>query len=229
MDQDNRSATAAPRTALNLLSTGTSPRLVLGHLPARLDDTNLAIVEQLAKAPLPALRQCGDGQLAEALRTMLAVLPRRAADDLSGSLFVAAYKREFGERSWPEIEYLRDTSIRRCRWFPTVAECHDILREWQRDDEAARCKRQADLLAGRERLARFNEARDALRAGRLSHGAIEALPLRWKAIFIEQGHLHRCADCGTHGRRRPERPVAAMLADHTEVLNRMSERFPSHR
>jgi hypothetical protein len=65
---------------------------------------------------------------------MVAVLPRQAVDDLGGELFVEAYRRQLGEYPTDAISYLADEAMRRCKWFPTIAECHEIISGWRRWD-----------------------------------------------------------------------------------------------
>lgn len=88
---------------------------------------------------------------------MLAVLPKRQSDDLSGELFVASYQRILGDRSEPEISFLAEQSVRYCRWFPTIAECLEHLGEWRRDDEHTTRRAYARSLVDRERSARRTE------------------------------------------------------------------------
>lgn len=133
--------------------------LDLAGLPARLDDATLARVESIANSPLPALPSCDNYHLGQSLRMMIAVLPRKQADELSGELFVAAYERQLGHYPEPAISFLCDEAIRTCRWFPTVAECLEILAQWHRNDAAVQRKRQAAAMAGRERMRRDEERR----------------------------------------------------------------------
>jgi hypothetical protein len=128
--------------------------LDLTTLPTRLDDTMLARVEAIARSPLPALSPCDTRHLGQALRMMLAVLPRRQADELSGELFVAAYERQLGNFPNQAITFLCDEAIKTRKWFPTVAECIEIMDDWRRDDGDTRRRGHATHLAYLERRAR---------------------------------------------------------------------------
>lgn len=66
---------------------------------------------------------------------MLAVLPKRHLDAVSGELLVAAYRESLGRYPAQAIDFLRKQAIDECKWFPTVAECHEILTKWRRRDE----------------------------------------------------------------------------------------------
>ena len=77
--------------------------LDLTAMPERLDDAMLAEVEALANLPLPALPNCDSRSFRQALRMMLAALPRRQSDDVSGELFVEAYERQLRHLAKPQI------------------------------------------------------------------------------------------------------------------------------
>src|SRR5690606_12106033 len=70
--------------------------LDLTALPARLDEETLEAVRSIANSPLPPLPPCDNQYFSQCLRMMLAVLPRRQADDIAGELFVAAYEQALG-------------------------------------------------------------------------------------------------------------------------------------
>lgn len=131
----------------------------LTTLPSRLDDETLTRVQAIAHSPLPPLPACDSRTLGQALRMMLSVLPRRHADDISGELFVAAYERQLGSYPAPAIQHLCDEAIGTKQWFPTVVECHEICREWHRNDEAVKRQALARSLAWGEERARA-EKRD---------------------------------------------------------------------
>lgn len=143
-----------PSTGETVLLKPSTDDLDLTTLPARLDDATLARVEAIARSPLPELPPCDSRHLGQALRMMLAVLPRRHADELSGELFVAAYERQLGGFSNQAITFLCDEAIRTRKWFPTVAECIEIMDDWRRDDAETQRRATASSLAYRERRAR---------------------------------------------------------------------------
>lgn len=131
--------------------------LDLTTLPERLDDATLARVEAIARSPLPPPEPCDRRTLDQALRMMLAVLPRRQADEISGELFVAAYERQLGGYPNDAIQMLCDEAIRTRKWFPTVSECLEILSEWRRNDEEVRRRLEAHYRLRREQDARYAE------------------------------------------------------------------------
>jgi hypothetical protein len=133
--------------------------LDLASLPERLDDAMLARVKAIASSPLPPPVPCSEPHLSKCLRIMLSVLPRRNADDVSGELFVAAYQRKLGHLPDAAISHIADKAMEQCRWFPTIAECLELLTGWRRNDEHTARKTQAGLIARREREAREAEER----------------------------------------------------------------------
>lgn len=167
--------------------------LDLTALPSRLDDGMLARVDRIAKSPLPALATADSRHMGQSLRMMLAVLPRRQSDDVAGELFVAAYERALSHLYRLQMDFVRDEAIKRCRWFPTVAECLEIAGEWRRRDEAAMRKIEAQTIASRERSARSQDA--WLERGRqLCRAEIDRMTPEIIAIGIRSGALVRDDD-----------------------------------
>ena len=119
---------------------------------------------------------------------MLSALPRRHADDISGELFAEAYARKLGGLNKPQVEYLLDKALERCRWFPTIAECLEIVSEWTRRDEYTRRKAKAVELAMREEMRRKEDARRS--AGRsLTQEGVDNLCPELRAMGLKCGAL----------------------------------------
>jgi hypothetical protein len=169
--------------------------LSLADLPDRLDDTLLAAVETIARSPLPQLPSCDERHLAKCLRLMLAVLPRQQTDELGGELFVEAYRRHLAE--WPDeaISFLANEATGRCRWFPTIAECREILQGWRRSDEATARQARAAALAARERNLRYSERLPpAVPPPPLTQADVDAMNPKLIEIGLACGALVRDAD-----------------------------------
>lgn len=152
------------------------------------------MVERIAAEPLPTLSPCGEKHFATCLRLMLAVLPKQNTDDLGGELFVGAYRRQLGE--WPNeaISYLTERVTATCKWFPTIAECLEILRTWKRNDDAVMRKRKAQSLAYRERDARRTESMPEINTEPLTQAHVDALPDSLRNIGLTLGYLVKDAD-----------------------------------
>lgn len=143
-------------TALPALSIDA---LDLDNLPARLTDAMMAALQNLADTPLPALHPCDERHFAQCLRVMLSVLPKRATDDVSGELFVEAYRRKLGKFSNDAISFMADKALERCKWFPTIHECLEILDDWRRWDIHCQRRAKARRAVGDERRAREQDER----------------------------------------------------------------------
>lgn len=188
--------TALARTSGMVPPRHSTDDLDLESLPNRLDDATLARVEAIARAPLPPLSPCDRQRFGQTLRMMLAVLPRRQADEISGELFVAAYERELA--AWPNeaVAYLCEQSLRDCKWFPTISECLEILGGWLRDDEATKRRAKAMALSNRERTHRRDEEYAKARKERVSMTQVEVdgLPESMVRIGLACGALERDGD-----------------------------------
>jgi hypothetical protein len=171
-------------------------------LPARLDDEMLAMVEALARAPLAPLPPCSDPKFVTAMRYLISSLPSKAQDDLGGDMRINAYRRTLGGYPEDAISFLTGEALRTCKWFPTIAECIEIIGRWERNDDALRNKGRAAVIARNERQARLDETMAALERGDLDGDAIAALPER----FIQIAHTRGLIWAETDGTFRP-RPL----------------------
>lgn len=190
-----------------LPASPTSPAPGRRAAPARLDDRALATLETLATSPLPALPPCPDGEFVELIRS-LTIMPRRSDDEVTGKLRVAIYKRKLGGYPHEALQFMVSTALDELNWFPTIAQCIDILGRWERRDEAVQRQGSAASLVRAERRARFDDIMHALEQRELDQAAIDALPRRMREIGAERGFLRlhddgvyraRAVPCGTKG------------------------------
>ena len=181
-------ATASPKP-----STASLPNLT--NLPDRLDDQTLRQLQTFASSPTPEPYPASERHFAQCLRILIATLPKKVTDDLGGELVVAAYRRMLGGYSDAAISYLTERALR-LKWFPTIAECLDILADWQCQPDADRVK--AGELVRREKhyrseaaraddLARMNEALANLDG--MAWLAINELPQRWLEVAAKRGMI----------------------------------------
>lgn len=184
-------------------------------------------MEAIASSPLPALASCDDRHFSQCLRILQAALPKRASDTLSGELFVAAYQRKLGHHPKEAISYMTDQALDRFQWFPTIKECAEVIEGWSRNDDALKAKNRAGIIARNERQARLDETIAALEAGELSGDQIAALPERFRDIALTQGLIWADPD-GTF-RPRPLRRPVGLLADASEAMGAVADKFPSSR
>jgi hypothetical protein len=58
------------------------------------------------------------------------MMPKKAGDEISGELMARGYWRVLGEGlTEQQMTNLTDMVLTRCKWFPTVAECREIMAE----------------------------------------------------------------------------------------------------
>jgi hypothetical protein len=83
----------------------------------------------------------------------------------------------------------------RCRWFPTIAECIDILQDWRRSDNVTRQRSRILQIIRRENEERREEAARASRNSEpMTADEIAALPEPIIALGISCGALKRLPD-----------------------------------
>lgn len=126
---------------------------------------------------------------------MSAVLPKQSKDELAGKLFVAAYQRVLQSYPKDAISYLTEQAMNRCRWFPTIAECIDILQEWRRMDDHTRKRGYIRQAIHREHEARRIEQIEKNRLTRpMTVEEVASLPAPMIALGISCGALKRLDD-----------------------------------
>jgi hypothetical protein len=130
-------ATGSPAhsTALKPPSDTAETLTFLRSLPARLDDTQLARVREIAQSSLVPLPPVSPKQFVAAMRK-LSILPRRADDEMTGEERVKVYARMFGSYPAEAIGYMTRRALEECQWFPTPAQCLNIIGGYQRSDQA---------------------------------------------------------------------------------------------
>lgn len=172
------------------------------NLPARLDDGMITQLQAVIDMPMPEKVPVSSDYVNKALLAMMAVLPRQGKDSTTGALMVDQYCRKLGQYPKGAIDHLWRESVDRLKWFPTVAECKEIIAEWvSQSDMLGHAKSIAASRINRERDFRFRDAMDALKAGTMPQEQVDALPEPWCKMAVEQGYLWNLKD-GTY-RPRP--------------------------
>lgn len=174
---------------------------------AVLDDRQLAAVERIAALPVPAEPPCEEDYFLKCMKT-LRLLPGRGDDDTNGELRLNLYRRHFGHYSRSAISFLTEQATLTCRWFPTPAECLDILKRWERTDVPYRAVARAQMMARNARQQRLDDLIWRLRAGTVEQAEVDALPERWRQIVATQGYI----DEATH-QLRPVHPPKEQTDD----------------
>lgn len=156
-----------------------------------MDDKTLCRVRDIANAPLPPEPAADPRHFGQCLRILLAVLPKRSQDELSGELFIAAYQRKLGHFSNAGMSYLADKAMDKCQWFPTIAECLEIMEGYWRQDDLWQRRNFARELDQRERSARNREELAARRIehAKMTQADVDVLPEGLKRIGLRAGYL----------------------------------------
>lgn len=162
---------------------------ILDNLPARLNDGQLRAVEHIAQLPVPALVPAPEDHFLKCMRTLRTLPTRVDADDFSGELRLAIYRKHFGSYSTEALSFLVEHATLECRFFPTPAECKAILDRWKRSDGPYRAQRLAETRARQERQARFEDTFARFRDGQVTQEEVDRMPERWKRIAATQGFL----------------------------------------
>lgn len=119
-------------------------------------------------------------------------MPKRKTDDVGGELFVAAYERALWRFPTDAITYLTDTAIQSSQWFPTVAECLDIVGRWIRDDIHAQRHREARRRLLREKSLRERDRLDSLPPAprrRMTQDDVDQMSGSLRAVGLRCGAL----------------------------------------
>lgn len=198
----------------------------LANLPARLDDAILAKVEEYARSTPPALARTDRDHILQFIKLM-SDMPRKDADQDTGEV-----KKEnivFHLERLPRacLNWMRGEVHIRFTFFPSIKELLDLAKEWRRNDDAVLARSKAAVMVRRERETRMDEARYALRHGRMLQEEIDALPERWKQIF-EAESLLRLHDDGGYTLRRRDEPEASD-ENLEQIQERMKAAFPTSR
>ena len=174
--------------------------------------------------PIPEQVECPKAYLDQALLGMMAVLPRQGKDAATGAILVEQYVRKLAKHPKGAIAYLWSTSIDRLKWFPTIAECHEIAGEWvSRAQELKHAKSIAESKIAREKDLRLRDAIDLLRSGKADQADVDTYPERWKALAAEQGYLWRLKDGSYLIRPDTMGMTEEELAAHRERVAKLRE------
>lgn len=189
--------TALPvRSTLSTRPLPANALAILRGLPERLGDLDYAMAKEMAAAPVPELSPVDPQYFSVCLRK-LGTLPRKNDDEKTGEERTKIYARMLGSNPVEAIDFLMETAFKECRWFPTVAECLDILARWKRNDEPMQAHLLAKTICQRERQVRFDALMGRLARRELDQNEIDALPDRIKEMAEVRAYLWRC-DCGCY-------------------------------
>ena len=164
-------------------------RLKREDVPAVLTDKMLARLEAMANCPLPAPEPCPEDKLLELVILLQATLPSRNRSEIDQAVLTEAYLQALRRFPQSAIAHLQTAALERCRWFPTIAECMDILGEADTRHHLVGKREWVRSRVSREKQIRFDGMMFALQAREMEQADINALPLAVKRIAVERGYL----------------------------------------
>lgn len=165
-----------------LVSSDALLKLDLAKIPERLTDPMLAKLEAIANCHLPPPASCPVDSFNATMAGLQACLPSQSRSDVSLEAQAEAYGRMLGGYSAEAIQHLEVTALARLKWFPTIAECIEILKEFPTRNPLAE-KRSAVLRRiSAEHTTRFDEAMARLATEEPQQDWIDALPETWKQM-----------------------------------------------
>ena len=137
-------------------------------------------------------------QIARHLEFLAATLPSRATDETSAKMRFAVYSRFLMEYSNAALAFMAREACIRFDWFPTPRQCLSVLDEYR----APSTDRDVALRQCQTYWQDRHEAwLNLLASGEATQSDIDAVPIQWRRIAVEHGHLRRDGDAYTL--RRP--------------------------
>jgi hypothetical protein len=79
------------------------------------------------------------------LRLWGAMMPKKAGDDIDGELLAKGYYRMLGRLSTADMNALTEMVLSECKWFPTIAECREMMGRTGYDNPFYRSRRNDEL------------------------------------------------------------------------------------
>lgn len=150
--------------------------LDVDSLPAVPSQQQVALLKELASVapamPAPASQQ----HLDQCLRVLDAALPSRNKDEVGGKLMRAAYHRMLASYPKDAVDFAMEQGLRRFRWFPTISELTELMKEWHRSDWPWVQHHKAVNRLREESQRRRSQLILDLAAGKVSSDTIAAMP-----------------------------------------------------
>lgn len=194
---------------LALVSSDALSKLDLAKIPERLTDPMLARLEAISNCHLPQPASCPVDNFNATMAGLQASLPSQNRSDVSLEAQAEAYGRMLGGYSAEAIQHLETTALARLKWFPTIAECIEILKEFPTRNPLADKRGAVLRRISAEHTTRFDEAMARLATEDVPQDWIDALPETWKQIAETQSLLRISDEGGYVLRHSSARELAA--------------------
>lgn len=118
----------------------------------------------------------------QAMGMLQTCLPSQHRSDISLEVQAEAYWRMLGTYPAEAVQFLEREALKRCKFFPTIAECLAILREFPTRNPLAAKRDFVLRRISAEHASRFDDAMARLAGGEAPQEWIDALPETWKRI-----------------------------------------------
>lgn len=201
--------TASPAPSMTRLDL-----LDLASLPARLNDTTLEMLREIASSPLPAPQHCDEEHFARCMKS-LDILPRRA-DDNGGRLRFKLYQAKLGGYSNEALSHLVSAGLEVFHFFPSIAECMELLACFPNRGIAHGRRERAKTVILWELQHRMDEWLGRLAEKSVRQAEVDNTSEHWRKVAEAKGLLFVCGD-GSH-MLRPGRTLDE--AEREEALRR---------
>lgn len=153
----------------------------------------MTMVREIRDSALPAPASSDEVWFAQCMKAM-DILPRRQDDQLGGKMRFSLYKRHLEGYSNEALSYLAEKATAGCHFYPSIAECLDILKAWPNRNRDAERQEKAGHLYQRELNARMDEAVKRMALRSMSQEEVDDLPAFYKHVGVEKGYLRRLKD-----------------------------------
>lgn len=171
------------------------------------------MLRELVTAPLPSPQRADEEVFAQCMKS-LDILPRRTGgSEERGKLFFQWYRGKLSGFSDDALRYLASKALDRCHFFPTIAECLEILRAWPNAEIAIQRRDRATHLIQREMNTRLDEDLELMRRRLLSDEQVNRLAPHIQLAGWTKAYLWKFTD-GTFA-VRPD--ILALPEDEAEA------------
>lgn len=166
---------------------------VLRSMPRRLNDLQLAEVEQIFSAPVPMPEMTDDAHLSRCLERMDANLKRKAVEgEQTVRLQIDTQRKVLGKLPKDQLSFITAEAIRRFTFFPTIAELLELGKEWKNPNGGA--KQLAGTILWNERATRQREATKRLKYEEVGDDEIATWPEWLRDGLLEHRMLTKRED-----------------------------------
>lgn len=138
-------------------------------------------------------------QITKHLTFLAATLPSKAQDDDSGKMRFAVYSSILSEYSNDALAYMARRACAELDWFPTPRQCLALIDQYrppisEKDIALSLCHQ---FFQGR-----FEDFISDLKLGLATQDLVDAVPLKWRQIAMEQGYLRWISEQNQYAIRR---------------------------